>query len=409
MHKSINKGTSNPFKPGMGSKPAHFAGRKIEFHEINDSLQVLNEEKAKNNKLVENDPDPPIMLVGPRGVGKTTLLARSRNRAEELGIDCYTLLPEHFNHGFGGLIESLSIKNQALIENVLSRVKINYNDVIGIEYKPNNANKILEIVFETNLKKSGAMLLICDEAHEYDLIQFGIIANRIQYLMNNSYPLAVILAGTPELSTVVAKISASFMERVNDFNMNQLNTAETREAFEVPFKKYNIKFEKKALEKIVNSSDNFPFFIQLLGRNLWSYVYENNITTINLNAVNEAIISSSIRRRQFYRNREKEIKFSKYKSITLDTINYIKNNNNLTDLDSLQDFLAEKYSEYEYNEAIIYLLNKGVIWDNEDDMIVPGIPSFFNHILSTNKKSKSTQSNKKSKSKTKKNSKKKIN
>ena len=284
----------SPFKYGHGNTPAHFAGRKDEMEEIFNYLEYLNDEKDENGRLVDGT-DTPFMIIGPRGVGKTALLTKAKTRAKELGVECYTLLKKDFNNNFGSLVDTLTKKNKSVFDVSLDEVNFNLTELINVKLRPNNADSILEQIFEINIK-SNPMLLICDEAHEYDNTEFGYFANFIQYLITESYPIAVIYAGTPKLSRVIGNIDASFIDRVRFIFLNQLSIVDSIEAIQVPFAKYDIKFADTVLEKLVVAADYYPYFLQIIGSKLWEIVYKNDISTVDIDTANQAIdISFPIR------------------------------------------------------------------------------------------------------------------
>ncbi|MBF2734729.1 MAG: ATP-binding protein, partial [Betaproteobacteria bacterium AqS2] len=64
----------NPFRPGTATRPGHLAGREKEQEMLAMALQFI---KAKSSPMA------PIRIVGPRGVGKSTLLVEAKRMAEE--------------------------------------------------------------------------------------------------------------------------------------------------------------------------------------------------------------------------------------------------------------------------------------------------------------------------------------
>ena len=375
----------SPFRYGHGNIPAHFAGRKDEIKEIFYYLEDLNDEKDENGRLVDGT-DTPFMIIGPRGVGKTTLLTKAKTKAKELGIECYTLLKKDFNNNFGSLVDKLTKKNRSVFDVSLDEVNFNLTELINVKLRPNNSDSILEQIFEINIK-SNPMLLICDEAHEYNHAEFGDFANFIQYLITESYPIAVIYAGTPKLSRVIGNIDASFIDRTRFIFLNQLSTEDSIEAIQVPFAKYDIKFEDGVLEMLVAAADYYPYFLQIIGSKLWEIVYQNNLSNVDSNSAKQAIDNSLPIRDEFYARRYLEIRNSKYKKLFIDTLEFIKSQNNSIEYNDLMDYLENSFKDIDYLEAYNDLIDLGVVW-RVGTIISPGIPSFFNYVL--NKVGKST-------------------
>ncbi|MFZ2209624.1 MAG: ATP-binding protein, partial [Porticoccaceae bacterium] len=65
----------NPFSPGAGSPPPELAGR----------AQILEQARIALGRIKAGRPERSLLLVGLRGVGKTVLLNRIRELAEETG------------------------------------------------------------------------------------------------------------------------------------------------------------------------------------------------------------------------------------------------------------------------------------------------------------------------------------
>lgn len=65
----------NPFSPGAGSRPPELAGRD----------DVLTEARLALTRIASGRPHRSQLLLGLRGVGKTVLLRRIEEQAEELG------------------------------------------------------------------------------------------------------------------------------------------------------------------------------------------------------------------------------------------------------------------------------------------------------------------------------------
>ena len=367
-----------PFNPGYGNKPAHFAGRKVEVNELYTYLESIVEETNEKGGLLKGAKTP-FMIIGPRGVGKTALITKVYNQAETLGIDCYNLVASDFNNNFGTFVEKLTKKNASFYEKHLSEINVNLTEIINIKLKPGRGNTILEEIFEVNLKKTP-MLLICDEAHEYNVEEFGDFVNLLQLLIRKSYPIAVIFAGTPQLTSVLRKINASFINRSRFIKMNRLEHEDSIEAIKVPLTKYNIEIADELLDQIANEADDYPYFLQAIGSMLWKIVYENNLSVIDQDATKNAIANSLSIREEFYAEKYSEIQNSEYYELFVKIIEFIYGKNNLVKLKELMDFLRANYSDLNFVDAKEELIGLGVIWSIKTT-ITPGIPSFFNYVL----------------------------
>ena len=369
---------ANPFKFGYGNVPAHFAGRKDELKNTFSYLDEILGEKNEKGRLV-NGTNTPILLIGPRGVGKTSLLVKTREQAEKLNIEHYTLLKKDFNSNFGAFVNILTKKNKSLFDVKLDEINFNLTELVNVKLRPNNADSILEQIFEINLMKHP-MLLICDESHEYNVEDFGDFINLIQTLISKSYPIALIFAGTPELLTVIKKIDASFIYRSRFKFINRLNNEDSIEAIKVPFEKYDIKFADNVLKLIIESADYYPFFLQMIGKKLWEITHDNNLSIIDLDTAKKAIDDSSYDREVFYALCFEEIEKSSNFKLLINILEFVINNNNSVEMHDLFEYLRENYSKTEFVPAYDELIDLGIIW-KPLTIITPGIPSFINFVL----------------------------
>ena len=71
---------NNPFAAGPATEPAYLAGRDQELQTISRALNRITEARDEKTGILEMTPLAPIKIVGPRGVGKTTLLKEAAGK-----------------------------------------------------------------------------------------------------------------------------------------------------------------------------------------------------------------------------------------------------------------------------------------------------------------------------------------
>ena len=76
--------TDNPFQPGTGQTPPRLAGREAEQAEYRKFLSRLRNKKRGNMAV----------MYGPRGVGKTALLAWLKRACEKEGMTAVRAVPD---------------------------------------------------------------------------------------------------------------------------------------------------------------------------------------------------------------------------------------------------------------------------------------------------------------------------
>ena len=368
----------NPFNPGFGDNPAFFAGRQYEEKRITQNLLLMSKARNEDGEVII-ETKAPFAIVGPRGVGKTILIKRILNKSKDMSISGFYITKADTKDEFRKLIGRLIENNSNFLQNFFSKYKLTYTKLGDLEVGFIKENEIFVDVL-AEILKTKPVLLVIDEAHEIEDEIFASFANVIQSMKIESYPIGVIIAGTPILLTKLSGIKASFFGRTTKLKINTLKRAETVEAITKPFSNRNVSFENDALELLVEKSDNYPFFIQIIGYDLWEIVFNNSVKVIDLQMAENVIKTSSNQRTEFYIERFNEIVKLKNEKIMFEIVVYIRENHDEIDILKLKRYVNKKYGDENGFEAIQKLFELGIIWEQEE-LVRPGIPSFFDYIL----------------------------
>ena len=233
-------------------------------------LDRLQGERVEGKKRLRLRPSDPIKIVGPRGVGKTALLNWTKQQAEDRGIrfvSCEGLKLKEDNLSMGQLLVDIA----GNLKNALSRIKgfgASVVDKVGVSMELRQVETYYKGVTEAAVR-SKPLLLLMDEVHHYDLPLLKAVLQGSQKLIGEGYPLGLVLAGTPELDSHLREALATFIVRCKKIYINTLSDEATREALRVPFKQGGIKVTPRALKAMAEQTDNYPFFIHLVGEAVW--------------------------------------------------------------------------------------------------------------------------------------------
>ena len=121
----------NPYRPGVGLMPTYLAGRDEDIRSIENLFDALT----------LNIPTQSVIFSGLRGVGKTVLINRLQNIAEDKGIFCKHIEVEERND----FISQLASCSQAFLRKI-SMVE-GFRHLIQ---KPLDAIKSLVVSFDPN-------------------------------------------------------------------------------------------------------------------------------------------------------------------------------------------------------------------------------------------------------------------
>lgn len=379
----------NPFRAGPGIKPLYVAGRAQERELINKTL-VRIASLRKNEKQAQSPPSPlaPIRIVGPRGVGKTTLLYEARKMADELGI--------HVVH-----VEKLnSLAEEGLLAGLVGasayekiNAKLNRSQSLsagpaGVSFREEKSSLVTSMY---KIMKQKPLLLLLDEAMRYERSAFGELLQLCQKLIVEKNPLAVIMAGTPQLDPLLAQVEASFIDRSENVRINALSDEDTRDALAKPFAMQNLKVVPAAIDYMAALTDNYPFFIQITGSQVWEAMLRTGKDEGSLALVKKVEAKIKERRDDFYRFVRSKILKAELMRHALRIVEILEMNDGKADIEVIFSGLAGKqmgvYGK-EQMEIFDQLADLGFVWE-QDDWVGAGIPSFFSYCKQKAKQRKS--------------------
>ena len=245
------------FVPGDGALPPALVGRSAEQAVLSRCLDDLARGAA---------PPHNVVLVGPRGNGKTALLNWFKTTCGERvsGVDVLRLTPGEVADT-QGLIDTVVPRRG--IASLLPR-KVGVASVGSPEWQPAR---------ERNFKRAllarcrcRPLALLVDEAHTLDLGVGGLLLNASQQVRAET-PFLLVLAGTPGLAARLGAMDASFWSRLGAglLGIGRLDPDAARAALVEPLRANDVRIEAGALETVVEDSQCYPYFIQLWGDALW--------------------------------------------------------------------------------------------------------------------------------------------
>ena len=386
----MNKPSDLDFKPGPGEIPPFLAGREEEKERIKLVLDRLKDGKS---------PGQNIVLIGPRGNGKTVLLQWVK---EEVGsykgkIKCVTL-NSHCFRTHDDLVRSL--KSPERFEVGLFRAK---TPILDVEVPRRNAKKeMLWDVLEQMCSESGLVILI-DEAHTLNRHPDEVrnFFQDVQKFASAGRPMLLILAGTPNISRHFTEINISFWNRIMKFGIGLLDDADAKEALRTPLQKMGYNIKDKVLDLAVSEAQRYPYFLQIIGSKLHRAAEaelgigsEKEEKEIGCAILDQALTEFGAERDNYYNLRYRELREDgilhvayavasrfvslKERSITggaLEiTVESCIDGKELTDNE-----VTKRAAEFESK-----LRDHGFVWSpigKERCCCEPGIPSLMNYIL----------------------------
>lgn len=258
-----SRSARGPFRPGTGATPPYLAGRNEEQTFFRELLTDLARGIA---------PGTQVVMFGPRGNGKTALLSwLRREAAPEAGVEPSTLRP-------ADAPDEARLRELLLPKPWWKQLAAGQLTVAGLSWKPAEepAPPIAEILAARSRERP--VLLLVDEAHTLDLQVGRTLLNAGQEVGAES-PFLLVMAGTPNIESRLNAMGASFWNRAEQLRVGRLSGAATADALRRPLQREEIRVSETVLARMVEASQRYPFFVQLLGRAVWRSTGEGNAVT----------------------------------------------------------------------------------------------------------------------------------
>ena len=286
----------NPYSPGAGSQPPELAGRD----ELREMIRIGLE------RLREARPAKSILMVGLRGVGKTVLLDRIRDDAEESGILTLRVeapesrsLPAILAPQLRQALLRLSRNEQAkdLAQRALrglagfaKALKLKYGDIeVGFDFEPepgladngdleHDLQALLEAAGMAARKAGTVLAMFVDELQYVEEAELAALITALHRAAQHRLPIVLIGAGLPPLRGRMGK-AKSYAERLFDFpKVGPLPPPAARIAIAKPAEDEGVRVNDDALQCIIEKTQGYPYFLQEWGKHTWDVATQSPIT-----------------------------------------------------------------------------------------------------------------------------------
>ena len=288
----------NPFVPGDGQLPPHLAGRDAEQKALKGLLAYLRAGRGAPGVAV---------LTGPRGNGKTALMRWFQGEIEagQPAVDVIWMTP--------GTIRDLDALATELAPP--GRFQGMSPDTLSLSIGLGRAGWKLGGGFRSLARLLAArcraqpLVLLLDEAHTLDRAVGQPLLNVSQEVRSEA-PFLLALAGTPGLAAKLNSLSATFRDRGELIGVGRLTPAAASEALTKPMAAQDppISFTDAALGRVVESSQHYPYFLQLWGAALWNEVRDAGAEVVDTALVDRVRPAVERRTTAYYQNRYGELR-----------------------------------------------------------------------------------------------------
>ena len=330
--KGVENMLPNPYTPGAGLVPSYLAGRN----------GTISEAKEIILSIAHGIPTRSVIYYGLRGVGKTVLL----NKIEEIA-DNYGILFEHIEVSetssfktaisfyIQKLIRQMSTKEQAKAFlnktfSILKAFQITYSPAdgeisfglkdevsaaVGISDTGNFQNDLTELFVAMGIlaqKNENAVCLFIDEIQNLKKDELEALIAAIHRVNQKGLPITMLGAGLSQITKLSGNIK-SYAERLFSFiHIDSLQPDSSRLALIEPAKKFNVIYTEEAVQKIIELTEGYPYFLQEFGKQVWPFM-DNNIinadSVVRARPLFEKILDDSFFKVRYDRTTPKEREF----------------------------------------------------------------------------------------------------
>ncbi len=378
------KQDKNPFACRTGTLPEHIVGRKRGFKDLEEALWTIRPGKFEKDGRMKSPPISPIVFTGPRGTGKTLMLDWMEERAQEMGI--YVARVNNFQDLAEGtalrrLLDAVAGGVYKVLLKLLKSFGLAVEQVGEEEMTPSAAFYAYEDALEAKLRQ-GPVLLLMEDVHLYEIDVLEALLYAAQDLVSGRYPCVLVLAGTPELDHSIIKTRAGFMARAPSIDINLLKTEDSKKALSKPFADRDIEVEPQALEMMWDMTGNHPYFVQLVGSEIWKSLPPDGKKKVDVALVEQAREAINSKRRDFFRAIYDELKDEEIASYALQVGEEIEESGPM--YRHIKRFLLDKNSDLSNEDAhriAFRLEDLGFVWHEygESDRLL-GFPAFLPYL-----------------------------
>ncbi len=277
---------NNPYAPGAGINPPELAGRD----------QLLEDAGIAMDRILRHRPARGMLLLGLRGVGKTVLLNQLKSSAEDKRLHAVKLeAPEEgeLAKRLGPALKAVLYQLQpvasagdkarralSVLRNFLATFKVSYGEIgITLEAAPGKAESgnleqdlpdLLLAVAESAADRGSGLVLLVDEVQYLSGEELAALIVACHEAAQRGLPLLLVGAGLPQIAALAGN-AKSYAERLFTYPpIGPLDRAAARAALEIPARGENVEYRGEALDRMVEVSHGYPYFLQEWGSEVWN-------------------------------------------------------------------------------------------------------------------------------------------
>ena len=272
---------NNPFRKRTGILPSYFTGRENELNEL---------EKIYNSTKMGVPGH--LILYGPKGIGKTSLLLKFQEKITNLD-DVYSvripLIGGNFEDIYSLIIEKCSDTLDINIGHFwekISSLGINIPFIGGVSVSreiPKTSpavafEKILNVIYDELGADNPVLILLFDDlqrimSNDETMKILSILQNALVELNLKGKNIMFVATGSEDIFNKIQDKLDSAVRIFELYLIGPLSYGEVCDAINIPAEEQSVAFEEDVLKEIYELSNGIPYYMQILA---YSCFEENN-------------------------------------------------------------------------------------------------------------------------------------
>lgn len=294
----------NPFAPGAGSQPPELAGRRA----------IVDEARIALHRVIQARPSQSQLLLGLRGVGKTVLLNKIEQLAQDAGYLASFIeapedrpLPDLLYPRLHQVLRKLSVTDAAkakavaalrALKSFASAFKVSVGDV-SIAYEPEEGtadsgdldadlSELFLLVGQAAKEAGKGWALLIDEVQYLSGKDLSALIVALHRVNQKNLPVIFFGAGLPQLAGMAGD-AKSYAERLFTYPaVDALDADSAAHAIRQPVEDEGECIEEQAVRAIVEQTKGYPYFLQEWGFQAWNHAQGAGITRYDVQAATQA-------------------------------------------------------------------------------------------------------------------------
>ena len=272
---------NNPFRKRTGILPSYFTGRENELNEL---------EKIYNSTKMGVPGH--LILFGPKGIGKTSLLLKFQEKITNLD-DVYSvripLIEGNFEDIYSLIIEKCSDTLDINIGHFwekISSLGINIPFIGGVSVSreiPKTSpavafEKILNVIYDELGADNPVLILLFDDlqrimSNDETMKILSILQNALVELNLKGKNIMFVATGSEDIFNKIQDKLDSAVRIFEHYLIGPFSYGEVCDAINIPAEEQSVFFEEDVLKEIYELSNGIPYYMQILA---YSCFEENN-------------------------------------------------------------------------------------------------------------------------------------